>query len=205
MPNNSAAALTAGTRTVGSDDLAQGLLLVQASAIKVVRLQLAMERRDRRATLETVDELMRLDRRISDFLDDLPITEQKISAAREEAAAQGRALAREKFALAAGTAGPRLSVERGEWREQSAPLPVPAAEMLAEGPPFGTVAAPSAEAGRFAAPARRRHDRRAGSSKWIAALLTVAIILLAAAAFLFLSGTGEDLLARFPAIEGAWR
>jgi hypothetical protein len=201
MSNEAAAVATAGTRAVGSDDLAQGLLLVQASAIKVVRLQLAMERRDRRTALEAVDELMRLDRRISDFLDDLPINAAKVSAAREEVEAQGRALAREKFALAAGMAGPRLSVGRTPWMEPPSPLPVPAAEA-----PMNEFAAePQDEP--LAAPAPHR---RAASSKWAAALLTLVILMLAACAFLFLTGAGQELLARIPAIdlsaiERAWR
>ncbi|WP_129792250.1 hypothetical protein [Sphingosinicella sp. CPCC 101087] len=207
MSNEAAAALTAGTRAVGSDDLAQGLLLVQASAIKVVRLQLAMERRDRRTALEAVDELMRLDRRISDFLDDLPINGEKVSAAREEVEAQGRALAREKFALAAGMAGPRLSTGRAPWVEPAAPLAVPAAEAPVRGP-LGEVAEPQDDRG--AAPAPTRRDRYAGSSRWMAALLTIVLLALAGCAFLYFSAAGQDLLGRLPpidlpAIDGGWR
>jgi hypothetical protein len=190
MPNDSGAALAAATRTVGSDDLAQGLLLVQASAMKVVRLQLAMERRDRRATLETVDELMRLDRRISDFLDDLPISDHAVAAAREEVQAQGRVLAREKFALTAGASGPRLSTEHARWAE-----PPPASPKLF--PPIEPI-----DPDRIGIAAASPRGGGARSARLVAALLTFVLIVLAAAAFLFLSGAGPDLLTGLSAIEG---
>ena len=65
MTNEAVAAMplasgAANQDRIGSKALARGLLLMRASAIHVVRLQLAMERRDRKAALRTVDELMRL-------------------------------------------------------------------------------------------------------------------------------------------------
>ena len=191
MSMDSAAASTA-TRAVDSDDLAQGLVLVQASAIKVVRLQLAMERRDRRAALETVDELMRLDRRISDFLDDLPISEDSVSAAREEVAAQGRALAREKFALAAGTNGPRLAAERAKWID-----PQPAQAAAAAAVPVDPVCSEPELAAEILS------EPRTVSPRLVAALLTLALAALVAAAFLFLTGSAPGLPDLLPECDGA--
>ena len=58
---------------IGSEQLAKGLLLVRASTLNVIRLQLAMERRDRPVALQTVDELMLLDRQIGEFMADLAL------------------------------------------------------------------------------------------------------------------------------------
>ena len=57
---------------IGSEDLAEGLMLVRASTLKVIRLQLAMERRDRRVALEAVDDLVALDRSLEDYLAKVP-------------------------------------------------------------------------------------------------------------------------------------
>ena len=47
-------------------------MLVRASTLKVIRLQLAMERRDRRVALEAVDDLVALDRSLEQFLTNVP-------------------------------------------------------------------------------------------------------------------------------------
>lgn len=57
---------------VGSEELAEGLMLVRASILKIIRLQLAMERRDRRVALEAVDDLVALDRSLEEFLTHVP-------------------------------------------------------------------------------------------------------------------------------------
>src|SRR4051812_28924668 len=57
---------------IGGDELAESLMLVRASTLKMIRLQLAMERRDRRVALEEVDDLLALDRRLQDYLGDAP-------------------------------------------------------------------------------------------------------------------------------------
>src|SRR5260370_38296493 len=58
--------------SIGSEELAEGLMLVRASTLKVVRFQLAMERQDRRVALEAVDDLVAPDRRLRDYLADVP-------------------------------------------------------------------------------------------------------------------------------------
>ena len=57
---------------VGSEELAQGLMLVRASTLKMIRLQLAIERRDQRVALEAVDDLVALDRSLEEFLTHVP-------------------------------------------------------------------------------------------------------------------------------------
>jgi len=56
---------------VGSEELAEGLMLVRASTLKMIRLQLAMERHDRVVAQEAVDDLVALDRRLEDYLADV--------------------------------------------------------------------------------------------------------------------------------------
>ena len=58
--------------SVASEALAEGLMLVRASTLKIIRLQLAMERRDRRVALEAVDDLVALDRSLEQFLTSVP-------------------------------------------------------------------------------------------------------------------------------------
>ena len=109
-------------RPVGSDELAEGLMLVRASTMKVIRLQLAMERRDRRLALQTMDELVDLDGRIRDFLGDIPVSPAVIAGMEREMEEQRIALTREKFTLTAGI-GKASAPERG-WIEHR-----PAAEL----------------------------------------------------------------------------
>jgi hypothetical protein len=67
------AAREATVPSIGSEDLAEGLMLVRASALKIIRLQLAMERRDQRVAQEAVDDLLALDRCLQEFLTHYPI------------------------------------------------------------------------------------------------------------------------------------
>jgi len=85
---------------VGSEELAEGLMLVRASALKVVRLQLAMERQDRRVALEAVDDLVAIDRRLRDFLADVPAAAEQLLF-RTELDAERNKLNHEKLALVA--------------------------------------------------------------------------------------------------------
>jgi hypothetical protein len=85
---------------IGSEELAEGLMLVRASTLKVVRLQLAMERRDRRGALEAVDELVELDRRLQEYLGEVPSSDAQLMFA-HELEDERAALNREKLTLAA--------------------------------------------------------------------------------------------------------
>lgn len=96
-------------RPVGGDELARGLTLIRASALKMARLQVAMERRDRRLVLETMDDLVSLDDEIRDLVDQIPRSDSEIDLLESELEAQRAALAREKLALVGG-------VSRREFR-----------------------------------------------------------------------------------------
>src|SRR5215212_4871167 len=82
---------------IGSEELAEGLMLVRASTLKMIRLQLAMERRDRRVALEAVDDLVALDRQLERYLADVPDPGFGDALQAERAA-----LNQEKLTLAAG-------------------------------------------------------------------------------------------------------
>ena len=87
--------------SIGSEELAEGLMLVRASTLKIVRLQLAMERQDRRVALEAVDDLVALDRRLQDYLADVPAAAEQLLL-RDALADERAMLNREKLALASG-------------------------------------------------------------------------------------------------------
>lgn len=175
----------AGNRAnVEAQDLAQGLMLVRASTINVVRLQLAMERRDRRVALQTLDELMVLDRRIADLLDELPAADQSIDARRLDH--QHRALAAEKLVLGAGASGPRLAAITNQWIDQAPPAE----------PEDCTPSAFDVE------PAEP--EARSISPHLIAAALLL-FFCAAAAAFLFLTNAGQSLIAWPVSSEGTLR
>ncbi len=82
---------------LGNGEIAEGLILWRASTLRMIRLQLAMEQGDRRATLETVDDLVALDRQLQDYL--APHVPAAVTA---ELEAERAALNREKLSLAAG-------------------------------------------------------------------------------------------------------
>lgn len=98
MQTQSPAHQRATDAQVGSDELAEGLMLVRASTLKMIRLQLAMERQDRRVALETVDDLVEIDQRLEDYLADVSAPMMF----RRELEEERGAVNREKLTLAAG-------------------------------------------------------------------------------------------------------
>jgi len=102
---------------VGSEELVEGLMLMRASTLKMIRLQLAMERNDRRVALAAVDDLVALDRRLEDYLADVPTAQLMF---RRELEVERAALNREKLTLAA-------EVIRGEAKVEE-----PVAQAAAE-------------------------------------------------------------------------
>lgn len=90
----------ADAEPIGSEALAEGLTLVRASTLKIIRMQLAMERHDRRVTLEAVDDLVALDRRLQDCLATVPAADDQILF-RRQLDAERAMLNREKLTLAA--------------------------------------------------------------------------------------------------------
>lgn len=53
-------------------------MLVRASTLKVIRLQLALERNDRRVALEAVDDLVALDRSLEEHLASVPAVRDQV-------------------------------------------------------------------------------------------------------------------------------
>ena len=101
MQIDSPATMRQSAPLVGSDELAEGLMLVRASTLKMIRLQLAMERQDRRVALEAVDDLVALDRRLQDYLADVPADGEQLLF-RNALDAERATLNREKLSLAGG-------------------------------------------------------------------------------------------------------
>src|SRR3954468_22912313 len=99
MRQESPAKVRQTARAVESSELAEGLMLVRASTLKMIRLQLAMERQDRRVALEAVDDLVALDRRLEHYLGDVPAPALDSRGALE---VERATLNHEKLALAAG-------------------------------------------------------------------------------------------------------
>jgi hypothetical protein len=113
--------------SIGSEELAEGLMLVRASTLKIIRLQLAMERRDRRVALEAVDDLVALDRCLEDYLTNVPSAHDDglFSNVLE---LERSALNIEKHTLAAGISNRGWQVDAPEPE----PTEVPEQEVLAE-------------------------------------------------------------------------
>ena len=86
--------------SVGSSDLSEGLMLLRASTLKIIRLQLAIERHDRQAALATVDDLIMLDRRLQSCFDGVPATGEQLML-RRELDCERTARNQEKLTLAA--------------------------------------------------------------------------------------------------------
>lgn len=98
--------IKASDAPAGGDDLTEGLMLVRATSLKLIRLQLAMERQDRRAALETIDDLVDLDRHLQERLASLGTT--SLGAVLNSALEVERTtLNHEKLALMAGITGKR--------------------------------------------------------------------------------------------------
>lgn len=88
-------------------DLARGLMLLRASNMNVIRLQLAMERSDRRTAMEALDGLVALDREIGGFIGEPP--DPELSAMARRLDGQKTVIASEKLIFAAGKRGPTIA------------------------------------------------------------------------------------------------
>lgn len=78
MQNESPMVAHATGAPTSKHELADGLMLLRASTLKIIRLQLAMERHDRRAALESIDDLVTLDRRLQVYLATMPASEEHV-------------------------------------------------------------------------------------------------------------------------------
>jgi hypothetical protein len=130
LQTESATRPEADTTPIGGDELAEGLMLVRASTLKMIRLQLAMERRDRRVAIEAVDDLVALDRRLQQYLDEVPAVHEPLLLKRE-IESERAALNHERLTLAAGVIG---AAPRSWEQPQSVIEPPPAAESATDAP-----------------------------------------------------------------------
>ena len=176
------AAPVPGSKAAGlrGEDLTEGLMLLRATAMKTVRLQLAIERRDRRLALEALDDLVRLDGRIGDLLGAFPPDAADPSMAQQLEQERG-ALVRERLTLAADMHGPRLSRSEPRWIE-----PEPALEAVEPAP---------------GAAADEVDPVGSASPKWLAAVLFLAAMAPGGAA-LFGTAAGHELIATLSSLNG---
>lgn len=93
-----------------ADDFALGLQLCRASALSLLRLQLAFERGDRIAAIEAIDRLHGFDAKIERLVEGLTATaDPKLKALTRQILEEKMAVAFEKLALASGVSGPDLA------------------------------------------------------------------------------------------------
>lgn len=147
----------------GSNDIAEALMLLRASTLKIIRLQLAIERRDRQVALMAVDDLVTLDQRLQVHLTGIPTTEELL-ALRRELDFERAALSAEKLTLAAEIR--RRPTDGGEPED-----PVGEPDVAEAGDDWHEPAVPQVE----------REERRRGRW-WLAAILILVLASAAAAA-----------------------
>jgi hypothetical protein len=169
---------------IGGDELAEGLMLVRASTLKMIRLQLAMERNDRRVALEEVDDLLAIDRRLQNYLDEVPAVQ---GALMRELEVERAALNREKLTLAAEVI-----------RREAPPAPEPQVE---EPPAAVAVEAPDAEAWGSFEFAEAEAERRLRALRWLA-LVLVLLSAIAGAVYMLASPEAlQSLAAQMGAVQ----
>lgn len=143
---------------VGGGELAEGLMLLNASTLKIIRLQLAIERHDRQVALGAVDDLVALDRKLQDYLERVPASPE-LSLFRRELDVERAALKQEKLTLAAEIL--RRPVDSFAEREFSA-TPAPEAEAEYE----------------WLASADAQAEPAAPRGRWLLAMLAIAVVAL---------------------------
>jgi hypothetical protein len=92
------------------EEVAEGLMLLRASTLKVIRLQLAIKRQDRRVALEAMDDLVALDDELQKCLEGMPAPVD-LAALRDALTVERSTLDREKLGLAAQVISGRSRVE----------------------------------------------------------------------------------------------
>ena len=141
-----------------SEELAEGLMLLRASTLKVIRLQLAIERHDRGVALQAMDDLVALDDELQKCLAGMPAPVD-LAGLRDALVSERSSLDREKLGLAA-------EVISGRSRVESVPEPRPIE-------PEFVVPAPSYDWQRF----RYEDDERASSKRgWLWAVAVILIL-----------------------------
>jgi len=151
-----------------SEELAEGLMLLRASTLKVIRLQLAIERQDRRVAMEAMDDLVALDDELQKCLATMP-SPADLAGLQDALAVERSSLDREKLGLAA-------EVISGRSRAQAA-LVEPEPHTME---PEALVPAPSYDWQRF----RYEDDEPTSSPRgwlWAGAVILILSALVAAA------------------------
>ena len=105
------------------EELAEGLMLLRASTLKVIRLQLAIERQDRRVALEAMDDLVALDDELQKCLAGMspPV---ELADLQDVLAVERSSLDREKLGLAAEVISARSRVEPAPVVPEPEPLEI---------------------------------------------------------------------------------
>lgn len=106
------------------EELAEGLMLLRASTLKVIRLQLAIERQDRRVALEAMDDLVALDDELQKCLAGMPAPVD-LSGLQDALAMERSSLDREKLGLAAEVISARSRAEPHSLFAEPEPEPLP--------------------------------------------------------------------------------
>lgn len=171
---------------IGGNELAHGLMLVRASAMNVARLHLAVEGQDRRRLLQSMDELVALDREIDDFVAEIPTSDTRLESRQDELTALRQTLARDKLLLGAGISrramqeDPAPAISRGHGATE--------VDAIASEPGFVAEAPPIMDTETDADHARPR------LGVLVPALLILLLLALGAAGFLFLTFDGQTIL-----------
>lgn len=179
---------------VSGTDLAKGLLLLRASNMNVIRLQLAMERSDRRIAMEALDGLVALDREIRGFMEEMPPPDPEFSAMARRIDDQKMAIASEKLIFAAGRRGPAIaSGTEARMRLE----PVAEANVGRSLNRSATPFEPAPETGPCEYHADEEPARRI---PWAAILAALLVLLLGAVAAIF--GFGIEIPPRMDRLSG---
>jgi hypothetical protein len=150
-------------------------MLLRASNMNVIRLQLAMERSDRRTAMEALDGLVALDREIGGFIGEPP--DPELSAMARRLDGQKTVIASEKLIFAAGKRGPTIA--------PGSKVAAPATPAEIEpGPEIAAYADPNA--GFYA-------DEEAAPRRlwWTLGVALLLIVVIGMAAALYLSSTNQ--------------
>ena len=159
-------------------DLARGLTFLRASNMEVMRLQLAMEREDRRGVMAAIDELVGLDRELARFIETIP--DPELDEIGREIDARKHELMEQRVVLARGKLGPALRpVPDAAAAPAPLPAPAPEPELL-----LSAIAPAAHGTPEMAAEARPRRRRRRRRWPWALAVLLVLALAGAVAAYL---------------------
>ena len=170
----------------GGNDLSDALMLLRASTLKIIRLQLAIERNDRQVALAAVDDLVALDRQLQDYLEGTSSSGEQLMFQRQ-LDRERAALNEEKLTLAAQILRrPPSVVDRPAPAEQFHAVEPDQIEPLEPAREVDDWLAPCDLDLQWEEPRRRR--------RWWLAIIPIVLLSLGAAAYFFLG---------VPAVE-AW-